>query len=71
MTDPAFADILAANARYAQQFHLGLKRPEAAKGLAVLADHLAQRGQRTLQFPADLAVLSKQQDLHATTVRWP
>ncbi len=36
MTDPAFADILEANARYAQQFHLGVPRPEAAKGLAVL-----------------------------------
>ena len=36
MTDPAFSDILAANARYAQQFHLGVPRPEAAKGLAAL-----------------------------------
>ena len=36
MTDPAFADILEANARYAQQFHLGVPRPEAAKALAVL-----------------------------------
>lgn len=36
MTDPAFADILAANTRYAQQFHLNVPRPEAAKGLGVL-----------------------------------
>jgi carbonic anhydrase len=36
MTDPAFADILNANARYADQFHLGVPRPEAAKGLGVL-----------------------------------
>ena len=36
MTDPAFADILAANTRYADQFHLGVPPPQAAKGLGVL-----------------------------------
>src|SRR4051794_11776382 len=36
MTDSTFADILAANDRYAEQFRLGGLRPEAAKGLGVL-----------------------------------
>ncbi len=36
MTDSTFADILAANDRYAEQFCLGGLRPEAAKGLGVL-----------------------------------
>ncbi len=36
MTDPAFTDILAANAVYSESFHLGGMRPEAARGLAVL-----------------------------------
>ena len=36
MIDPAFTDILAANAVYSETFHLGGMRPEAARGLAVL-----------------------------------
>ena len=36
MTDPAFTDILAANAVYSETFHLGGMLPEAARGLAVL-----------------------------------
>ncbi|MBK5287811.1 MAG: carbonic anhydrase [Acidimicrobiia bacterium] len=36
MTDPGFADILAANTTYAQTFHLGGLSPQAAKGLGVL-----------------------------------
>lgn len=36
MTDAGFADILAANARYADTFHLGGLSPQAARGLGVL-----------------------------------
>lgn len=36
MTNPGFPDILAANAAYAETFHLGGLSPQAAKGLAVL-----------------------------------
>jgi carbonic anhydrase len=36
MTDPAFADILAANTAYAEGFRLAGLRAEAARGLAVL-----------------------------------
>lgn len=36
MTDAGFSDILSANARYADGFHLAGLRPEAARGLGVL-----------------------------------
>jgi carbonic anhydrase len=36
MTEPAFADILAANHAYAAEFRLAGLRPEAARGLAVV-----------------------------------
>ena len=36
MTDAGFADILAANALYADTFHLGGLSPQAARGLGVL-----------------------------------
>ncbi len=36
MTDPGFSDILAANAAYADSFHLAGLSPQAAKGLGVL-----------------------------------